>query len=74
MVSTRWSNRPYCKKINRLFPVHLTSLRSDIGCPARSPDLSLCDYILWGYEMYKHRPTIIDGLKAATRQTLNEIS
>ena len=43
---------------------------------ARSPNLSACDYYLWGYvkaEVYKYRPTTIDGLKAAIRQTVNKI-
>ena len=43
--------------------------------PTRSPDLSPCDYSLWGYlkaEVYKDRLTSIDGLKAAIRQTVEE--
>ena len=59
-----------------LFPAHLISLRGDIGWPARSPDLSPCDYFLWGYvksEVFKDRPTTIDGLKAAICKTINEI-
>ena len=56
--------------------MHLISLQDDIGWPARSPDLSRCDYFLWGYvkvEEYKHPPTTIDGLKAAFYQLVNEI-
>ena len=59
-----------------LFPSHLISLLGDIGWPARSPDLSPCDYFLWGHlkaEVYKLRPTTIDELKAAIRQKVNEI-
>ena len=59
-----------------LFPSHLISLRGDIGWPARSPDLSPCDYFQWGHlkaEVYKLRPTTIDELKAAIRQKVNEI-
>ena len=80
MVSTRWSNCPFGKKINgcfaRTLSAHLISLRGDIGWPARSPDLSPCDYFLWGYvksEVFKDRPTTIDGLKAAICKTINEI-
>ena len=54
---------------------HLISLRGDIGWSTRSHDLSFCDYFLWGYvkaEVY-NRKTTIDGLKAAIRQTVNEI-
>ena len=53
MVSTRWSNCPYGKNqwmfLRGLFPAHLISLHGDMGWPARSPDLSPCDYFLWGY-------------------------
>ena len=59
-----------------LFPSHLILLRGDIGWPARSPDLSPCDYFLWGHlkaEVYKLRPTTIDELKAAFCQKVNEI-
>ena len=57
-----------------LFPAHLISLHDDIGWPARSPDLSPCKYFLWGYvkgEMYKHRLTTIDGLKATICKAIN---
>ena len=60
----------------RLFPAHLTSLRGEVGWPARSPNVAPCDYFLWDYvkaEVYKHQPTTIDGVKAAFRQTVNEI-
>ena len=80
MVSTKWSSHLYCKKsidvLQEIFPVHLISLRGDIEWPARLLDLSSCDYFLWDYvkeEVYKHQPTTIDGLKAAIRQTMNEI-
>ena len=54
----------------------MISSRGDIERPARSPDLSPSDYFLWSYvkaDVYKHRPTTINGLKAAIRQTVNEI-
>ena len=59
-----------------LFPAHLIFVHGDIGWPVRLPDLSPCDYFLWVYvkcEVYKHRPTNIDGLKAAILKTINEI-
>ena len=80
MVSKKWSNCPYGKKINGCFARTLSSafdfLHGDIGWPVRLPDLSPCDYFLWGYvkcEVYKHRSTTIDGLKAAICKTINEI-
>jgi hypothetical protein len=31
------------------FPWHLISKCGDVECPPRFPDLSACDYFLWGY-------------------------
>ena len=59
-----------------MFLSHVIFLRGDVGWPAHLPDLSPCDYFFWGYakaEVYKHRPTTINGLKAAIRQTVEEI-
>jgi hypothetical protein len=35
--------------LREMFPGHLILLRGDIGWPARSPDLTPCDFFLWGY-------------------------
>jgi hypothetical protein len=32
-----------------MFLQHVISRGSDVPRPARSPDLSVCDYFLWGY-------------------------
>ena len=32
--------------LREMFPVRLVSLRGDVGWPARSPDLNICDYFL----------------------------
>lgn len=32
--------------LRQMFPGWLVSLRGDIGWPARSPDLSMCDFFL----------------------------
>ena len=57
--------------LREMFPSHLISLRSDIGWPARSPDLNPCDFFLWGYlksKVYIHRPQSIEQLKDAIHQ------
>lgn len=62
--------------LREMFPSHVISLRGDVGWPARSPDLSPCDYFLWGYvkaKVFKTRPTTIEALKASIRQTVEEI-
>jgi hypothetical protein len=35
--------------VRNLFPNHIISSYGDITWPARSPDLSACDFFLWGY-------------------------
>ena len=56
--------------LREMFPGRLISLRGDISWPARSPDLTPCDYFLWGYlkaEVFKHRPRTLQVLKDAIR-------
>ena len=56
--------------LREMFPGRLISLRGDISWPVRSPDLTPCDYFLWGYlkaEVFKHRPMTLQALKDAIR-------
>jgi hypothetical protein len=56
---------------------HLISLRGDIGWPAQSPDLTPCDYFLWGYlqaKVYSCCPGTIEQLKEAIRQEVATIA
>ncbi|CAI6345148.1 unnamed protein product [Macrosiphum euphorbiae] len=62
--------------LQKMFPGRLISLRENITWPPRSPDLSPCDYFLWGYlkaEVFKHRPRTIEELKVAIRQEISAI-
>ena len=62
--------------LREMFPSRLVSLRGDIGWPARSPDLTPCDFFLWGYlkaEVYKHRPQTLKALKDAIREEVAAI-
>jgi len=55
---------------------NLISLRGDIGWPARSRDLTPCDFFLWGYlkaKVYSRRPGTIEQLKVAIRQEVAAI-
>ena len=48
------------------FHHHVIALRHDIEWPPRSPDLTPCDYFLWGYlksKVYIKPPESIDDLK-----------
>jgi len=43
----------------------------DVLWPPRSPDLSSCDFFLWGYlkgRVYTHKPRNLNELKDAIRQ------
>jgi len=43
----------------------------DVPWPPRSPDLSSCDFFLWGYlkgRVYTHKPHNLKELKDAIRQ------
>jgi hypothetical protein len=59
-----------------MFPEHVTSLRDELPWPAVSPDLSACNYLLWGYlklEVYTTRLRTIDELKIAIRKHISVI-
>jgi len=60
-----------------MFTGRLISLRGQVGWPARSPDLSQCDFFLWGYlkeKFFKHRPRSFEDLKERIRQEIDAIS
>jgi len=59
-----------------MFPGRLIFLRGDVGWPERSPDLSPCDFFLWGYlkeKVFKHRPRSLEDLKERIRQEIDAI-
>lgn len=62
--------------LREFFPGRLISRNGDIPWPARSPDLSPCDFFLWGYlkgEVYKHRPRTLRDLKDAIQLEVRRI-
>ncbi|KAG5327779.1 TC3A transposase, partial [Pseudoatta argentina] len=57
-------------------PYKLAVVRGDLPWPARSPDLSPCDFFLWGYLkslVYVDRPRTIDHLKNNIRDAIANI-
>jgi len=57
--ATEHTTRISLAVLQQMFPGRLVSLRGDIGWLARSPDLSTCDFFLWGYlknKVFKHCP------------------
>jgi len=62
--------------LREMFPGRLISLRGDVGWPGRSPDLSPCDFFLWGYlkeTFFKHRPRSLEDFKGRIRQEIDAI-
>ena len=56
-----------------MFPGHLISRFGDVPWSSRSPDLSTCDFFLWGYlksRVYAHKPCTLNDLKVAIRQEI----
>lgn len=63
--------------LRHLFPNHLISRFGDILWPPRSPDLSMCDFFLWGYlksHVYEIKPRTLDELKEAIRREVSLIN
>ncbi|KAK3875203.1 hypothetical protein Pcinc_011476 [Petrolisthes cinctipes] len=59
-----------------LFGDRLICRCADTPWPHRSPDLSICDYFLWGYlkaRVYEHKPRTLEDLKEAIRVEVAEI-
>ena len=63
--------------VRRLFPTHIVSRYGDIAWPARSPDLTACDFFLWGYlksVVFRNPPPHnTDELKGRIRHEIVEI-
>ena len=47
--ATAQTARASMNVLQEMFPQYVISRGGDVLWPARSPDLSACDYILWGY-------------------------
>ena len=62
--------------VRNMFPGHLISRFGDVPWPPRSPDLSACDFFLWGHlksRVYAHKPRTLNDLKEAIRQEIRPI-
>jgi hypothetical protein len=46
--ATAHTARTAMRVLNKMFPARMISRRGNIEWPARSPDLSACDFFLWG--------------------------
>ena len=64
--ATSHTARQSMAAVRELFGNRVISRFSDISWPPRSPDLSICDFFLWGYLknwVYTTRPRTLDELK-----------
>lgn len=62
--------------LKSVFPEKLISKKGDIEWPPRSPDLSPCDYFLWGYlksVVYDNNPNNLEQLKRNIVREINNI-
>ena len=62
--------------LRNMFPGRLISRFGDVPWPPRSPDMSSCDFFLWGYlkgRVYTHKPRNLGELKDAIRQEVLKI-
>lgn len=63
--------------LNRMFPGRWIGKYGPIAWPARSPDLTVLDYYLWGRVkeiVYKDRPTTRDDMKQRIRAAIASLS
>jgi hypothetical protein len=63
--------------LRTLFPHRIISRFGDLAWPPRSPDLSTCDFFLWGYlkaRVYQTKPRTLDELKDSIRREVEVIS
>lgn len=63
-------------EVRRLFPGKVISKRGDVDWPPCSPDLTPCDYFLWGYlknKVYMEKPSTLNELKGAIKREICSI-
>lgn len=74
--ATCHTSRETLALLEEKFPHRIISLRSTQEWPARSCDLTPCDYFLWGHIkslVYENKPTTIPILKAEIERVINGI-
>jgi len=62
--------------LREMFPQHIISRGGDVPWPALSPDLSACDFFLWGYlksRVFISKPRTIAELKQSIKEEIAAI-
>jgi hypothetical protein len=63
--------------IRQMFPQHVVSRFGDVPWPPRTPDLSACDFFLWGYiksKVYVRNPRTVDLKVSIREERLNHLT
>jgi len=74
--ATSHTARVSINAIQQIFGNRIISKNGDIHWPPRSPDLSVCDFFLWGYlksKVYAQKPRNIDELKNKIKEEIASI-
>ncbi|CAI6356266.1 unnamed protein product [Macrosiphum euphorbiae] len=74
--ATAHTARASMEVVRQMFPGHVISRYGDVHWPPRSPDLSICDFFLWGYlksKVYINKLRTIDDLKNSIRQEIEAV-
>lgn len=74
--ATAHTARTSMTAIRTAFPNYVISRFGDLPWPPRSPDLSMCDFYLWGFlksRVYEGKPRTLEELKTAIRAKIAEI-
>jgi hypothetical protein len=74
--ATSHTARQSIAAVRQLFGNRVVSRFSDIPWPPRSPDLSVCDFFLWGYlknRVYTTRVRTLDELKQRIQDEIRGI-
>ena len=64
------------ERIHELFGDHIVALNHNIEWPARSPDLTQCDFFLWGYlksKVYATPPENMNQLRDRITEEVNQL-
>ena len=62
--------------VRAAFPNYVISRFGDLPWPPRSPDLSMCDFYMWGFlksRVYAGKPRRLEELKTAIRENTREL-
>jgi hypothetical protein len=74
--ATAHTARASLSVLREMFPQHVISRGGDVPLPVLSPDLSECDYFLWGYlrsKFFISKPRTIEELKQRIKEDIAAI-